>query len=131
LIRWLTGKEAPLYAKGYRWDLTEVPSKHPMVTDSEANAIADYFAERNKDSRVKVGALHLLGGAGSAIGKPPVRTEFVALQWQGRSSDASGAGSQRDYAISPKDGSAGFVTACGLRSVPLKILPQWHFSPVS
>ncbi len=21
LIRWLTGKEAPLYAKGYRWDL--------------------------------------------------------------------------------------------------------------
>ena len=36
LIRWLTGKEAPLYAKGYRWDLTEVPSKHPMVTESEA-----------------------------------------------------------------------------------------------
>src|SRR4051794_25894536 len=25
LIRWLTGQEAPLYAKGYRWDLTEVP----------------------------------------------------------------------------------------------------------
>ena len=39
LIRWLTGKEAPLYAKGYRWDLTDVPSKHPMVTESEANAI--------------------------------------------------------------------------------------------
>jgi cytochrome c len=37
LIRWLTGKEGPLYAKGYRWDLTEVPSKHPMVTESEAN----------------------------------------------------------------------------------------------
>ena len=59
LIRWLTGKEAPLYAKGYRWDLTEVPSKHPMVTESEANAIADYFAEHNKDSRVKVGAFDL------------------------------------------------------------------------
>jgi len=44
LIRWLTGKEGPLYAKGYRWDLTEVPSKHPMVTESEADAIADYFA---------------------------------------------------------------------------------------
>ncbi len=43
LIRWLTGKEAPLYAKGYRWDLTEVLSKHPMVTEPEANAIADYF----------------------------------------------------------------------------------------
>ena len=59
LIRWLTGKEAPLYAKGYRWDLTEVPSKHPMVTESEANAIADYFAEHNKDPRVKVGAFDL------------------------------------------------------------------------
>ena len=56
LIRWLTGKEAPLYAKGYRWDLTDVPSKHPMVTESEANAIADYFAEHHKDPRVTVGA---------------------------------------------------------------------------
>jgi mono/diheme cytochrome c family protein len=56
LIRWLTGKEAPLYAKGYRWDLTEAPSKHPMVTELEADAIADYFAEHNKDPRVKVGA---------------------------------------------------------------------------
>ena len=59
LIRWLTGKEAPLYAKGYRWDLTEVPSKHPMVSESEANAIADYFAEHNKDSRVTAGAFDL------------------------------------------------------------------------
>ncbi|MBX3335156.1 MAG: c-type cytochrome [Nitrospira sp.] len=56
LVRWLTGKEAPLYAKGYRWDLTNVPSKHPMVTESEANAIADYFAEHHKDPRVTVGA---------------------------------------------------------------------------
>jgi mono/diheme cytochrome c family protein len=30
-----------------------------MVTESEANAIADYFAEHNKDSRVKVGAFDL------------------------------------------------------------------------
>ena len=59
LIRWLTGKEAPLYAKGYRWDLTEVPSKHPMVTESEAHAIADYFSEHNRDPRVKVGAFDL------------------------------------------------------------------------
>ncbi|MDH5625817.1 MAG: c-type cytochrome, partial [Nitrospira sp.] len=59
LIRWLTGKEAPLYTKGYRWDLTEVPSKHPMVTESEANAIADYFAEHNKDPRVTIGAFDL------------------------------------------------------------------------
>lgn len=59
LIRWLTGKEGRLYAKGYRWDLTEVPSKHPMVTESEADAIADYFSEHNKDPRVKVGAFDL------------------------------------------------------------------------
>ncbi len=56
LIRWLTGKEAPLYTKGYLWDLTTVPSKHPIVTESEANALADYFAEHNKDPRVTVGA---------------------------------------------------------------------------
>ncbi len=56
LIRWLTGKEAPLYTKGYRWDLTDVPSKHPMVTESEANTIADYFVEHNQDPRVTVGA---------------------------------------------------------------------------
>ena len=59
LTRWLTGKEAPLYAKGYRWDLTTVPTKHPMVTESEADAIADYFAEHNKDPRVTVGAFDL------------------------------------------------------------------------
>ena len=56
LIRWLTGKEAPLYAKGYRWDLSEEPMKHPAVTEAEANAIADYFEKHNKDPRVKVGA---------------------------------------------------------------------------
>jgi mono/diheme cytochrome c family protein len=56
LIRWLTGKEAPLYAKGYRWDLAEAPSKHPVVTQAEADAIADYFDQHNKDPRVKVGA---------------------------------------------------------------------------
>ncbi len=59
LIRWLTGKEAPLYAKGYMWDLTTVPSKHPMVTESEAHALADYFAEHNKDPRVTIGAFDL------------------------------------------------------------------------
>jgi mono/diheme cytochrome c family protein len=59
LIRWLTGKEAPLYAKGYRWDLSEVPSKHPLVTDPEASAIADYFAQHHKDPRVQVGAFEL------------------------------------------------------------------------
>lgn len=56
LIQWLTGKEAPLYAKGYRWDLSEGPMKHPAVTEAEANAIADYFEKHNIDPRVKVGA---------------------------------------------------------------------------
>ena len=59
LIRWLTGKEAPLYAKGYRWDLTQVPSKHPMVTQAEAEAIADYFEQHNKDPRITVGAFEI------------------------------------------------------------------------
>jgi mono/diheme cytochrome c family protein len=56
LIHWLTGQEAPLYAKGYRWDLSEGAVKHPVVTDAEANAIADYFEKNNKDPRVIVGA---------------------------------------------------------------------------
>ncbi len=56
LIRWLTGKEAPLYAKGYRWDLSEGPMKHPVVTEAEAEALADYFEKHNKDPRVKAGA---------------------------------------------------------------------------
>ena len=56
LIRWLTGKEAPLYAKGYLWDLTNVPSKHPIVSEPDANALADYFAEHNQDPRVTIGA---------------------------------------------------------------------------
>lgn len=56
LIRWLTGKEAPLYAKGYRWDLKEEAVKHPVVTEAEAEAIADHFERNNKDVRVKVGA---------------------------------------------------------------------------
>ena len=59
LMRWLTGKEAPLYVKGYRWDLTDVSAKHPVVTEGEAGAIADYFAEHNKDPRVTVGAFDL------------------------------------------------------------------------
>src|SRR5690348_5497614 len=50
LIRWLTGKETPLYAKGYRWDLSEGPVKHPVVTETEANAIVDYF--RSEERRV-------------------------------------------------------------------------------
>ena len=56
LIRWLTGKEAPLYTKGYRWDLSEGPVKHPVVSEGDSSAIADYLERHNKDPRVKVGA---------------------------------------------------------------------------
>ena len=56
LIRWLTGQEAPLYAKGYRWDLSEGPVKHPVLSEADANILADYFEQHNKDPRVKVGA---------------------------------------------------------------------------
>ena len=52
----LAGKEVSLYAKGYRWDLSEGPVKHPVVTEADANGIADYFEKYNKDPRVKIGA---------------------------------------------------------------------------
>jgi mono/diheme cytochrome c family protein len=48
--------EPALYPKGYRWDLAEAPAKHMMVSPAEADAIADYFDQHNKDPRVKVGA---------------------------------------------------------------------------
>jgi hypothetical protein len=53
LLRYLTGKEAPLYPKGYRWDLSEGPTRHPVVTEDEAQGIAEYFEQHNKDARVK------------------------------------------------------------------------------
>lgn len=56
LIGWLTGKERPLYAKGYRWDLSQEPTKHMIVTEAEANAIAEYFEQHYTDPRVTVGA---------------------------------------------------------------------------
>lgn len=59
LIRYLTGKEAPLYVKGYRWDQSQEPYKHAAVSEAEANGIADYFVEHNKDPRVTVGAFDL------------------------------------------------------------------------
>ena len=59
LIRWLTGKEPMLYAKGYRWDQSQEPHQHVTVTDQQANAIADYFEKNLKDSRVAVGAFDL------------------------------------------------------------------------
>ena len=59
LLRYLTGKEAPLYPKGYRWDLSEGPTRHPVVSEEEAQGLAEYFEQHNKDPRVKVGAFDL------------------------------------------------------------------------
>lgn len=56
LIRYLTGKEHSLYAKGYRWDHTTEPFKHVALSETEAQAVADYFDRRYKDPRVTVGA---------------------------------------------------------------------------
>ena len=56
LLRYLTGKEAPLYPKGYRWDVSEGPMRHPVISEEEAQGIAEYFEQHNMDPRVKVGA---------------------------------------------------------------------------
>jgi mono/diheme cytochrome c family protein len=56
LIRWLTGKEKMLYAKGYRWDLSQGEMKHPTVSESDARALADHFEKHLVDPRVTVGA---------------------------------------------------------------------------
>ena len=59
LIDWLTGKEAMLYAKSYRWDQGQEPEVHTTVTPEQAEAIADYFEKHFIDPRVKIGALDL------------------------------------------------------------------------
>lgn len=59
LIGYLTGKEEPLYAKGYRWDLSETPVKHMTVSTADADAIVGYFEKNLVDPRVKVGAMDL------------------------------------------------------------------------
>lgn len=53
LIRWLTGKEENLYPNGYRWDVSRTPTKHPVLSDSDASAVADYFEKHFRDPRIK------------------------------------------------------------------------------
>ena len=53
LVSWLQGKENPVYGKGYRWDLSTRPDKHPSITEGQAKAVADYFEENLKDPTVK------------------------------------------------------------------------------
>ncbi len=59
VIDWLTGKEEPLYPKGYRWDVTPTPAKHMTVSENDAQVIADYFEQHLIDPRVAVGAFDL------------------------------------------------------------------------
>ncbi len=59
LVSYLLGKKPPVYQKGYRWDLVRKPVQHMILTKKEAEAIADYFFEELKDSRVKKNSLNL------------------------------------------------------------------------
>ncbi len=59
LIRWLMGKEDPAYAKGYRWDRSQQPDRHLVLSQAEAEQIADYFDKHLKDPRVKDGVIDL------------------------------------------------------------------------
>jgi len=53
LIRWLTGKEENLYPNGYRWDISRKQTKHVVLSEAEANDVADYFEKHILDSRIK------------------------------------------------------------------------------
>lgn len=52
LIRWLTGKEENLYPNGYRWDISRKQIKHPILSGTVANDVADYFENHFLDSRI-------------------------------------------------------------------------------
>jgi mono/diheme cytochrome c family protein len=53
LIRWLTGKEENLYPNGYRWDISRDQIKHPVLSETHANDLADYFEKHVRDSRIE------------------------------------------------------------------------------
>ncbi len=53
LIRWLTGKEANLYPNGYRWDRSREQIKHPVLSEADANDVADHFEKTYLDPRIK------------------------------------------------------------------------------
>jgi len=53
LLGWLTGKEENLYPNSYRWDISRTSTKHPILSESNANAVADYFEKHLLDSRIK------------------------------------------------------------------------------
>ena len=59
LVRWLTGKEEPLYPKGYRWDVSQQPVQHMALSQEEAETVADYMEKHFKDPRVKKNPIDL------------------------------------------------------------------------
>lgn len=59
LISWLLGREEPVYAKSYRWDQSQQPNRHPVVSQTEAEQITEYFEKHLKDPRVKDGVMDL------------------------------------------------------------------------
>lgn len=59
LLRYLTGKEAKLYPNGYRWDQKQGDFKHTVLSQAEAEGVADYFAKNLLDSRVQKNPIDL------------------------------------------------------------------------
>lgn len=59
LVGWLAGKEQPLYALSYRWDQSRGPERHMVVSQSEAEAIAQYLETDFVDPKVKTGAIDM------------------------------------------------------------------------
>ena len=41
LVGWLSGTEAPIYALSYRWDQSRASDRHMVVSQAEAEAIAE------------------------------------------------------------------------------------------
>jgi mono/diheme cytochrome c family protein len=59
LVGWLTGKEEPVYALGYRWDQSRSMDKHMVLSQPEAEAIAEYLETSFADPKVKPGAIDM------------------------------------------------------------------------
>ena len=59
LVGWLVGNEQPVYALSYRWDQSQTPERHLVVSQPEAEAIAEYLETDFRDSTVKTGAIDL------------------------------------------------------------------------
>ena len=59
LISWLAGNEPPLYPKSYRWDQSQTPQPHMAVSQSDAEAIAQYLETDFTDPKVKAGVIDM------------------------------------------------------------------------